>query len=195
MEDPRSRSAVEVFDRYVDGKVTDDEYCTTYEVARDAAQNAARNAGFGAAVAAAAAGLRVAWDAAVQAARDAQLASSLNALMPLGKPVGNPASVAATIRDRALQTERTAQADLVREFVCSPFRPVTLDLNVLLWNNGIISALAHAMYEDQSTTPSQILADALEDAGCEDVDILGHLRGPGPHVRGCWVVDFLLGKK
>ena len=40
-----------------------------------------------------------------------------------------------------------------------------------------------------------ILADALEEAGCTDAAILGHLRGPGPHVRGCWVIDLLLGKK
>jgi len=39
-----------------------------------------------------------------------------------------------------------------------------------------------------------VLADALEEAGCTDADLLGHLRGPGPHVRGCWVLDLLLGK-
>ena len=40
-----------------------------------------------------------------------------------------------------------------------------------------------------------VLADALEEAGCTEADILGHLRGPGPHVRGCWVVDLILGKE
>jgi hypothetical protein len=39
------------------------------------------------------------------------------------------------------------------------------------------------------------LADALEDAGCTDADILSHLRSPGPHVRGCWALDLLLGKE
>jgi hypothetical protein len=43
--------------------------------------------------------------------------------------------------------------------------------------------------------PFAILADALEEAGCTDAAILSHLRGPGPHVRGCWVVDLLLGKE
>jgi hypothetical protein len=37
-------------------------------------------------------------------------------------------------------------------------------------------------------------ADALEDAGCTDADLLGHLHGPWPHVRGCWAVDLVLGK-
>jgi hypothetical protein len=41
---------------------------------------------------------------------------------------------------------------------------------------------------------NEILADALQDAGCDNADILGHCRGPGPHVRGCWVVDLVLGK-
>jgi hypothetical protein len=40
-----------------------------------------------------------------------------------------------------------------------------------------------------------VLADAVEEAGCTDADLLGHLRGPGPHVRGCWAVDLLLGKE
>jgi hypothetical protein len=40
-----------------------------------------------------------------------------------------------------------------------------------------------------------VLADALEDAGCTDADLLGHLRSPGPHVRGCWAVDLVLGKE
>jgi hypothetical protein len=39
-----------------------------------------------------------------------------------------------------------------------------------------------------------ILADALEETGCADEELLGHLRGPGPHVRGCWPIDLLLGK-
>ncbi len=57
------------------------------------------------------------------------------------------------------------------------------------------------MYYGQPISPRfperrlALLADALEDAGCTDADILAHCRGPGPHVRGCWVVDLLLGKK
>jgi hypothetical protein len=39
-----------------------------------------------------------------------------------------------------------------------------------------------------------VLADALEEAGCSDAEILNHLRRPGPHVRGCWVIDLCLGK-
>ena len=55
--------------------------------------------------------------------------------------------------------------------------------------------LARAVYDAGDFSRLPILADALEEAGCADADILGHLRGPGPHVRGCWVLDLLLGMR
>jgi hypothetical protein len=51
------------------------------------------------------------------------------------------------------------------------------------------------MYDSRDFSDMPVLADALEDAGCGDADILGHLRGPGPHTRGCWPLDRILGKK
>ncbi len=64
-----------------------------------------------------------------------------------------------------------------------------------------VGGIAKAAY-DQRQMPSGaldrfrlgVLADALEDAGCTDAELLGHLRGPGPHVRGCWALDLVLGK-
>jgi hypothetical protein len=65
-----------------------------------------------------------------------------------------------------------------------------------------VNRLAEAAYEERSLPEGTldaarlaILADALEDAGCTDTDILGHLREPGPHVRGCWAVDRVLAKE
>jgi len=55
--------------------------------------------------------------------------------------------------------------------------------------------MAQMIYENRSFGILAILADALEEAGCADTDILDHLRGPGPHVRGCWAVDLILGKQ
>ena len=55
--------------------------------------------------------------------------------------------------------------------------------------------LARQMYESLDFGAMPILADALQDAGCDSADILNHCRGPGPHVRGCWVVDLVLGKE
>jgi hypothetical protein len=55
--------------------------------------------------------------------------------------------------------------------------------------------LAQGIYDERAFERLPILADALEDAGCTDAAILVHCRGPGPHVRGCWVVDLILGKQ
>jgi hypothetical protein len=55
--------------------------------------------------------------------------------------------------------------------------------------------LVQGLYDERAFDHLPILADALEEAGCTNADILNHLRGPGPHVRGCWVVDLLLDKE
>jgi hypothetical protein len=62
------------------------------------------------------------------------------------------------------------------------------------WLTSTVVALARQMYESGDFSGMPILADALQDAGCEDAPILSHCRGPGPHARGCWVVDLVLGK-
>jgi hypothetical protein len=58
-----------------------------------------------------------------------------------------------------------------------------------------VRTLAGSIYEDRGFDRLPILADALEEAGCTEAELLAHLRGRGPHVRGCWVLDLLLGKK
>jgi hypothetical protein len=87
--------------------------------------------------------------------------------------------------------ERAVQADLVRDIFGNPFRPVTLDPR---WLTSNVVGLARGIYEDGAFERMPLLADALLDAGCEDADILGHCRGGGPHARGCWVVDLVLGR-
>jgi hypothetical protein len=72
---------------------------------------------------------------------------------------------------------------------------VTLDSVRLHWNGNTVSKMAQAIYGDRAFEHLPILADALEEAGCTDAAILDHCRQPGEHVRGCWVVDLLLGKK
>ncbi|HJZ56560.1 MAG TPA: hypothetical protein VKE74_16460 [Gemmataceae bacterium] len=74
----------------------------------------------------------------------------------------------------------------------NPFRPVAF---APAWRTGTAVTLARQMYEARDFSAMPILADALQDAGCENDDILDHCRGFGPHVRGCWVVDLVLGKK
>ena len=96
--------------------------------------------------------------------------------------------------DRA--TEQAAQVTLLlHDIFGNPFRPVTLDPFVLGWNAGTVIKLAQGANRPAAFDLLPILADALEDAGCTNQDILGHCRGSGEHVRGCWVVDLILGKK
>lgn len=73
----------------------------------------------------------------------------------------------------------------------NPFRPVAFHA---AWRTSTVLALAAQMYETRDFAQMPILADALHDAGCEDAAVLDHCRGESPHVRGCWVVDLILGK-
>jgi hypothetical protein len=81
---------------------------------------------------------------------------------------------------------------IVRDIFGNPFREVELDPR---WQTTSTLAMASAMYDSQDFAAMSILADALEEAGCDNAEVLAHCRGDGPHVRGCWVVDLLLGKK
>jgi hypothetical protein len=62
------------------------------------------------------------------------------------------------------------------------------------WNDGVMVKIAQGIYEERAFGHLPILHDALLDAGCDDEELLAHLRAEGPHVRGCWAIDFLLGK-
>ena len=95
----------------------------------------------------------------------------------------------------AVTLERAAQTRLLRDIFGNPFHPVAVDPAWLAWNDGAIPKMAQAIYGERAFDRLPLLADALEDAGCTEADILAHCRGPGPHVRGCWVVDLLLGKE
>jgi hypothetical protein len=86
------------------------------------------------------------------------------------------------------------QSTLLRCIFGNPFRPAALDPAWLRRNDGTAAKLAQAVYEERRFADLPILADALEEAGCTDAAILAHCREPGDHVRGCWVVDLLLGK-
>jgi hypothetical protein len=82
----------------------------------------------------------------------------------------------------------------LRDIVGNPFRPApAVDPGVLSWHGGTVPRLAQAISAERAFDRMPVLADALEDAGCADPELLGHLRGPGPHARGCWAVDLLLG--
>jgi hypothetical protein len=98
--------------------------------------------------------------------------------------------------------EERAQCHLLRCIFPSPFHPPPgIDRSVRAWRDRCVVSLAASAYEERELPSGildasrlAILADALEDAGCNESEVLAHLRGPGPHVRGCFALDAVLGK-
>ncbi len=188
LADPRSRAAVEAAEAFADGR----------------APREALGAAWQAATAAAAEHPAVSQEAAVAAAAGfvarpgGTAGASLQVLSKVGwapstAPRGKAGRAGRAHRD---QVGRRA-ASLLRCVVGNPFRPVTL---APAWQTSQVAALARAAYDERELplgtldgTRLAVLADALEEAGCDQAELLGHLRGPGPHVRGCWAVDLVLG--
>jgi hypothetical protein len=84
---------------------------------------------------------------------------------------------------------------LVFELFGNPFSPACLGPAWLAWEDGAAVKLARAVYDGRRFDDMPVLADALEEAGCGDEEVVGHLRGPGLHTRGCHILDGILGLK
>jgi hypothetical protein len=174
LPDQRSRKAVEVSERYADGLVPAEKLKAVWGDMRWAANVAHRKDDD-------AAGVR--WLVAHLTEEDAlrTLSAAWSAWYLGGREVQQP-----------------LQCALLRDLLGPlPFRDVRVPASVLSWNDGCVVKLASAIYDRREYTLERmgVLADALEDAGCADPGLLGHLRGLGPHLRGCWAVDLLLGKE
>ena len=87
--------------------------------------------------------------------------------------------------------ERSAQADLLRDFFENPFQPEAIDPR---WLTSNVVDLSRMIYGERLFERLPVLADALMDAGCDSDALIQHCRSEVPHARGCWVVDLLLGK-
>jgi hypothetical protein len=94
--------------------------------------------------------------------------------------------------NKARKQELIEQARLIRDIFGNPFRPVTINPS---WLTATVIALATSIYSEKAFDRLPILADALQDAGCENDEILNHLRQPGEHCRGCWALDLVLAKE
>jgi hypothetical protein len=173
--DERSRQAVEVAERFTDGAADAEELRAAQRGAQAAYRLAARRHGPTA--------FRL-WLAACLAAD----ATARRATFDPAKEFFRGAA------DRKERAERKARAALCRDLFGNPFRPVALDRRWLTGGDGAARKLARVIYAERRFGDLSVLADALEDAGCADAAVLAHCRGPGEHVRGCWVVDLLLGK-
>ena len=90
------------------------------------------------------------------------------------------------------QGERSL-SQLVRDIFGNPFRPITFDP---AWRTSDVMLLGNGIYAERAFDRMPILADALQDAGCDSDDLLNHLRDANAtHVRGCWALDLVLGKE
>jgi hypothetical protein len=157
-----SRRAVETSERFADGEATADDLQRSWSAARRLVAGVeARVAG---------------WNrltAAEVEARDAARSGAWSAAHSV---------VADSDRE-----ERQAQCDLLRD-IFQPFHPVAAQAT---WLTPEVTELARVMYRERTLDRMPALADALEKAGCRDEAVLAHCGGPGPHVRGCWVLDLL----
>jgi hypothetical protein len=193
LTDERSRRAVEVAERYADGLAGDEElsaaWRNSFVAERESGLSAddLANGGFWAADAA---GFASGEDAelAYSAADSASLAASWASSGP-----------AAPSQDAERAIHAAILCDL---FGPLPFRPVSVAPAVLAWDAGVVVKLAEAAYQERQMPSGvldnarlMVLADALEEAGCADAELLWHLRQGGLHVRGCHAVDLLLNKE
>jgi hypothetical protein len=193
LTDPRSRAAVEAVERYADGLASPEEVHDAYRPARAAAR-AAWNAigaarGDPDAVAAAHKAAEAARAAAEAACEEAAVAAAA---------VAAAAACNAYAGDPALKghvaAEHRAQCRLLRCVFGNPFRPLAPLDPAVAARDGAVRQLAEAIYRERRFEDLPVLAGLLEAAGCTDTPLLGHLSGPGPHIRGCHALDLLLGK-
>ena len=87
--------------------------------------------------------------------------------------------------------QRMRGPPVLHDLFPNPFLPLTWNPE---WFSSTVRTLAANMYDTRDFSAMPILADALQDAGCEDEQVLSHCRATKPHARGCWVVDAILGK-
>ena len=168
--DERSRQALDAAEQHADGLLTDAELQTARGIAEFAAWEAEQT-------------LTFQMHPELRAAYGAALAATSN-----GELLGDRFADAMDVR--GLITPEV-EWKLWLE-VYGPRGPTVFEL---AWRTSTVVSMARGMYESRDFGAMPILADALQDAGCDNSDILDHCRGPGPHVRGCWVVDLVLGKE
>jgi hypothetical protein len=120
--------------------------------------------------------------------------SRIERIFPVATETARYASRAASLETgNSNHPEQKAQAALLRDIFGPPFIcPLSIDVT---WQTGTVVALSQAIYDDRAFDRIPVLGDALEEAGCTNQHILDHCRVLGPHVRGCWLIDSLLGKE
>jgi hypothetical protein len=195
--DRRSRSAVEVNERFADGRANQRALARAQREAWDAFNNPRKDCEDVAKIELHDSAVRGAlWGVMAALRQDpTPMSQSSEGLIPSEAWVAACARGVGNWQWRGNPKERRAQSALLRDIFGNPFRPARIESSWLRWNDGTVPKIAQGIYDERVFDRMPILADALMDAGCDDESILSHCREPGPHVRGCWVVDLILGKQ
>jgi hypothetical protein len=207
MADEASRRAVQVAEDFVDGRAGIDSLRAAHHRA-EAVKKVAFDTFYQAAE-----GSDERWracaayDAAVAAAgtveEDAFGAFTMVTLDRVNPPIGGkyrdwpgaPADLADIFTVAGRRRCRADVCHLVREMLWNPFRPLpTIDPGWLMWDDQALPRFARRIYDCRLLEDLPFLADDLAQAGCDSAELLAHLRTPGPHDRGCWALDLILGK-
>ncbi len=200
-----SRQAVEVAEQFADGLTGDQELRKAYEGARSALSSECARRMFGTSP------YRQSAEAAGHVAaprfdggdHPSVMHASFSSVMAWTlHQVGSSQGKNRRRWDKERKARLALHADWLRDiFGASAFRKARLGSAVLKWREGTVVTLAETVYEERELPSGNldkaklaVLADALEEAGCNDADMIAHLRRSGPHVRGCWVVDLILRK-
>jgi hypothetical protein len=196
MEDERSRNAVEVAERYAEGLVGVGKLRAAYELAYEAYMDDGIDGdSIEEVIARIAVNLTVVDIGEVAtSATEAADAKAHVTVYGLGESDVDTTETTQAAYSAERFAERAVLCCYLRCIFGNPFQLISFDASMLAWNDSAIPKLAESIYDDRAFDRLPLLADALEDAGCDDIDILSHCRTPGEHVRGCWVVDLLLGK-
>jgi hypothetical protein len=174
LTDERSRCAIWAAERYADSEVEEEELAEARAAALKAGWENANNVAVSATemISGAAATLAIYYTSCAKAAH-----------------VDVPFATANEARDAA----RRQLIPFFRDIFGNPFRPITFNP---AWRSSDVMLLARAIYDEKAFDRMSILADALQDSGCENEGILNHCRDASlTHVRGCWVIDLILGQE
>lgn len=174
IDDDRGRSVVEVAEQFADGLVTEERLLEENRIAYQLTRQI---------------GLQ-------KDMREGALYTAIQTLTEPDDPENHPGDTTVGIIYNHVVPEVDSWLvapieEIIRDIFGNPFRPITFNP---VWLTSTVKALAQTAYEDRRFDLLPILADALEEAGCDSADILDHCRTFPGHVRGCWVVDQILGK-
>ena len=192
LTDDRSKAAIEITEKYADRLVPPEDLIPIRKGAEDVELETDTPWARAARLAEpwirspAPAAARLVAEATIQAAlREASEA------LPRPEAIDELCSCICTVQE----TQYQRLSRLLHDIFGNPFHPAPIEASWLKWHDATVPKIAQAIYDDRAFDRLPVLADALEEAGCTNAEILNHCRSEAPHVRGCWVVDWLLGKQ